>query len=147
MENQDYNGRPVWLSRKAKLGYLIAIGLCALAIISAKFLAGIDLRPQAFDVKCSGNLKLICVAGITWALDHNTNRLPDQFILFTNLLGNQEFLRCPLDKTTRSTSDRLKSSYILTGSVLLDSTNVYIRCPFHKYVGFADGTVDEHIHH
>ena len=101
---------------------------------------------HAPKVVCISNMRHISLAGRMWASDH-TNRLPSDFLEFTNELVTPRVLHCPEDKehaavTTWAALKTAGSSYIFApGPVDNDSTNQFIRCLYHDHIGMADGRV------
>jgi hypothetical protein len=101
------------------------------------------------SINCADNLKILRLCAASWSLDMHTNRMPAEFILFTNQLWGfgPKILHCPGDHEHTEAANwhsftASNVSYALAGGgVLLDSTNVYARCLHHNTSITAEGGV------
>jgi hypothetical protein len=143
--NQNPEENPQWLTRKAKIVWSIVLGLvvlgCAMLYGMARALANAQ-NPRPL---CRVYLKLIHVSALTWAHEHETNVIPADILLLTNDL-DPKYLRCPSDKEHRAAltwADFTKSnlSYVIIPGVARDSTNVFVRCPYHHHAITAEGGI------
>ena len=94
---------------------------------------------HAPSIDCLQNLKSIHYAATVWADERHTNRLPDEFILFTNHLHDPKVLRCQIDYGHQKISvwselTHSNISYVInTNGGFMDSTNEYVVCPLHHF--------------
>lgn len=102
-----------------------------------------------FTEGCVANMKRIATAARTWAQSHN-EVLPPDFSAMKKELGSPAVLVCPLDvgKIDKKVWDwsQLNTNHVTYQIVSPTAsgkvpTQVYLRCPVHGLVAYADGSV------
>ena len=125
--------------------------LAGLVIASVTCLALVVLghraKRHAESISCGNCMCSIGFAAKTWALD-NGGHLPCDFCSMLNYMATTRILVCPGDHgripaTNWSSLNQTNCSYeiVAPGLSVDDTTNVYFRCKYHGYFGYADGTV------
>ena len=110
-------------------GFVIVIIPIALA------LALKNARSKAQMVVCSNNLKQVGIGARIWSQDHG-DILPKNFEEMKATLASKDLTHCPADKNR-------EYEILSPGAPLADPSVVYVRCPIHNLVIFADGSVHQ----
>lgn len=101
--------------------------------------------------QCISNLKQIGLAARMWGTDHQ-NRLPSDFVTMREALSVKALV-CPGDtqRVAKAVSDWSQVSpagisYELVSPGILEAerAKVYVKCPVHNYVLFADGLAQKY---
>ena len=128
-----------WIRRLALASFLIAVPVLGLP----------RLKKYAESVNCRSQISAICFASRLWEND-NGGRLPSDFLSMSNELVSPKILVCPSDRsrpktTTWASFTSSNSSYVIVspGSILSNDIPVFIRCPYHGHLGYADGSVSK----
>jgi hypothetical protein len=136
--------RPSWL--KWCVGSFLALFVVAIAgALVLQVMARAFAR--APSIGCLQNLTSIHLAARAWADERHSNRLPTDFILFTNQIGSPKVLKCQADYehagiSAWSDMPSTNISYvILTNGASDDSSNEYVVCREHHYAVMGDGRV------
>ena len=122
------------------LGAIIVVGFLWALLLPA--FSGSRRSPS---IKCVSNIKQICLGGIEWAYNRQTNQLPSDFLGMSNELVAYRILICPSDWKRSPARDwasftSKNCSYEMIGpGVAIGTTNVFIRCKIHGNVGLANG--------
>lgn len=145
LPKESCEGRPKWLSRKAKIvwGFVIILPLL--------FFALLYVLPEGYEqakiaAVCRVKLGQIQICGSLWETDYNTNQMPPDFLTFKDELTTPKLLHCPLDTNHREAlrwTDFSESnvSYLIVPGVARNSTNVFVRCPYHHHAITAKGEI------
>jgi hypothetical protein len=110
--------------------FLIAVTTVSFPILIPNWTAA---KRKAVEITCINNLKQVGLAARIWANEHNSG-LPPDLISMKKELGTERVTFCPADPT-------ITYDILSPGMKTADPSTVYARCPFHKHIVLADGSV------
>jgi hypothetical protein len=118
--------------------------LCVSAAV-ALWVSGKELwQRKTNSISCGNFMSSICLGMRIWRED-NSNAFPAEFSVLSNELSTTKILICPSDRVRKPSAwgSTLQASYQLippgTNVVALDAA--VLRCPIHRHIGYADGTI------
>lgn len=105
-----------------------------------------EIIKHAQSARCSNQMHVILYASVyDWPAGHK-GCLPDNFLSMSNELVLPKLLFCPSDASRRPaanwfdiSADNCSYELVTTNLHKGDTNQVFIRCPIHGYVGYADG--------
>ena len=119
----------------------------SIIILAVVFAADSVARKRAESAKCASNMISICLTAWVWAGDRD-GYLPTNFVSMADELLVTKVLICPADHLRQPATNwesftPTQSSYaIVTPHARCGDTNVvFLRCPIHGHIGYADGSV------
>ena len=120
---------------------LLAVVLVVVLVIIARP----GLKRHIESVKCSDQMHVILeVSTLMWPDDHE-GHLPSDFLSMSNELMMTKILVCPADHSRHPaenwssfSADHCSYEIVTRGLRKADTTNVFLRCRFHGYTGYAD---------
>ncbi len=115
-----------------------------------------EAKDKAQAAACINNMKQVLLAARMAANDDKAENLPKDFASMTNQLPHLSILVCPADpafnfhpkqtmKDVENSNPRYRLEMVTPGASEFRPNTVYIRCPFHKHIGLADGSVQSRI--
>ena len=132
--------------KKRKLIYA-TLGIFSLAAIAVVIFFSL-MKRRAESMKCVAQMSSIGIAAVLYANDHTNNFLPGEISSLAMEVVIPEMLICPSDHSRKAATNWASftsnnTSYVIINSGLCEnfSETVFIRCPIHGHLGYADGTV------
>lgn len=104
-------------------------------------------KERAQRINCVNNIKQLCLAEKTWAIDHKDTFSSD-LLLAKEEMMSPKILVCPSDTAHKAAADWASFSaencsyeFLAPGADDSEPSRVMFRCPIHNNIGLVDGSV------